>query len=322
MRVPDDHAGYLLAVRTGLAGGSYAPVEWRLVTELLAAHAGADTLPDAEATGLREPEATVFPEAGTAVFPEAGTAAPREAATTTLPAVETTAFREAETTALLPADTADGKGRRWNLVVGASTASGFLATRPALVLFDRAEVSCHRRRSIAAEEFHRVDVGDATGRLLCDRSRCACCGLATARARCRTAGYLWGLARASVDAAVHRMKHRHQFGRAIGDNQAITFRVAALAARLEALRPLGEAVADRLAGTAEPLRHASELLAACADLALTASAESLHLHGAAGLLSSDEAQRRYGTAQAFSVRHGTPSRLRLEPRDHGRGESR
>jgi alkylation response protein AidB-like acyl-CoA dehydrogenase len=274
MSVPDDHAVYLLSVRTGLAGGSYAPVERRLVAELLAAHTGEGV------------------------------------------------DRDAETTALLPADTADGKQRRWSLVVGASTASRFLATGPALVLFDRAEVSCDRRRSIAAEEFHVVDVGDATGRVLCERPDCACCGLATARARCRTAGYLWGLARASADAAVHRMKHRHQFGRAIGDNQAIAFRMAALAARLEAFGSLGEAVADRFADTAEPLRHVSELLAGCADLALAASAESLHLHGVAGLLSSDEAQRRYSTAQAFSVRHGTPSRLRLESRGHGRGESR
>ncbi|MEV0614745.1 acyl-CoA dehydrogenase family protein [Nonomuraea sp. NPDC050404] len=268
----DDGGAHSLAVRAGLAGGAYAPLEQSLAAGLLAAHG---LPPDAETT-----------------------------------------------VALLPADTADGKGRRWDLVAGATGAAQFLATGPALVIFDRSEVSCHSRRSIAREDFHRVEAADATGRVLCERPGCPSCDLATARARCRTAGYLWGIARASIDAAVLRTKHRRQFGRAIGDNQAIAFRIAALTARAEALGRLGEAVASRFAGADEPLRHTSELLAACADLAMEASAESLHLHGVEGLLASATAQDLYRTAHTFAVRHGSPSRLRLEPQPYGRSQAR
>ncbi|GAA3600991.1 hypothetical protein GCM10022419_101440 [Nonomuraea rosea] len=278
----DDEGAHRLAVRTGLACGAYAPLEQSLAAGLLAAHGLAS------AAGARPWTAEI----------EEG----------------------AETVALLPADAADGKGRRWDLVAGASGAARFLATGPALVLFDRAEVSCHSRRCIAREDFHRIDVADATGRVLCERAGCVSCDLATARARCRTAGYLWGIARASIDAAVHRTKYRRQFGRAVGDNQAIAFRIAALTARAEALRGLGEAVASRFADADEPLRHTSELLAACADLAMEASAESLHLHGAEGLLASATAQDHYRTAHTFAVRHGSPSRLRLEPQLYGRSE--
>ncbi|WP_052422922.1 acyl-CoA dehydrogenase family protein [Nonomuraea candida] len=300
----DDGDAYRLAVRAGLAGDAYATVERRLTAGLLAVHG----VPlDAQSTALLPADT-------------AANAANADAADTAASA------HDAAPDADPAGDNAGGKGRCWDFVVGAGAASWFLAPGPALVLFERAEVSCHRRRSLLREEHHVVDATGAAGRVLCDRPGCACCGLATARARCGTAGYLWGIARASVDAAVDRVKHRRQFGRAIGDNQAVAFRLAALAARLEAFARLGEAVAGRLPDTAEPLRHASELLAACADLALEASAESLHLHGADGLLVSERPEDLHRRALAFAVRHGSPSRLRIEPQAdgpaYGRGESR
>jgi alkylation response protein AidB-like acyl-CoA dehydrogenase len=121
-----------------------------------------------------------------------------------------------------------------------------------------------------------------------------------------------------VDAAVRHVKARIQFGRPIGSNQSVAFQLAALTARLTAMHALGEHVASRVdSGDVEAhaaagrLADASRLLAACAELAVEATTTALHLHGAFGLRSDQDAQRFYRKACAFSVRHGTATRLRL-----------
>jgi alkylation response protein AidB-like acyl-CoA dehydrogenase len=199
-------------------------------------------------------------------------------------------------------------------------AGWLLAVGSPLVLYGADEVTRQPLRSLSDEELYAVDVGPATGLVVCDEPDCPACALTLARLRSRAGAYLCGLAQGAVNAAVRRVKARVQFGRPIGSNQAVAFQLAALTARLTAMHALGEHVATRIeSGQAEaeahaeagPLGDASRLLAACAELAVEATTTALHLHGAFGLRSEQDAQRFYRKACAFSVRHGTATQLRL-----------
>ncbi len=209
------------------------------------------------------------------------------------------------TALLLPHLTLDGGGV-WYDVVGADDAVRLLAVGPPLILFDANEMTRRPQHSLAGE----LGAVEATyaGRALCARPECPACLAVPAVLRRSTAGYLLGLAEGAVNAAVHRARHRVQFGRPIGDNQGVAFPLAALSAQLTALRLLGE----RIAGTDGPEapRDASHLLAACAELAMDATATAVHLHGTAGLLDDSETQLYYRKAHSFAGRYGTPSRLR------------
>ncbi|MYW92500.1 hypothetical protein G3I59_18250 [Amycolatopsis rubida] len=198
--------------------------------------------------------------------------------------------------------------------VAVGPAEWLLAVGPQLVLYNKDDVTRRPLRSLLDdEELYAVDNGPATGLVVCDEAGCTACALTPARLRSRTAGYLCGLAQGAVDAAVRRVQDRVQFDRPIGSNQTVAFQLAALTARLAAVHALGEHVSARIeSGQAEadPAGEASRLLAASAELAVEASAAGLHLHGAFGLRSDQDAQRRYRKACAFSVRHGTAARLR------------
>jgi hypothetical protein len=205
--------------------------------------------------------------------------------------------------------------------VAVGQAPRLLAIGSGLVLYDADKVTSAPLRSLSDEEIHAVDVETATGFVVCARPACLACESVITRLRCRAGAYLCGLSRGAIDATVGRVKTRMQFGRPIGDNQAIAFQVAALTARLTAMNALGEhvaaqieasqAAADQAEAGAGPLQHASGLLAACAELAMDVTTAALHLHGAFGLLADQDAQRFYRQACAFSVRHGTPAQLRL-----------
>ena len=198
--------------------------------------------------------------------------------------------------------------------VAVGPAEWLLAVGPQLVLYNQDDVNRRPMRSLLDdEELYAVDNGPATGLVVCEKADCPACTLTLARLRGRTAGYLCGLAQGAVDAAVRRVQDRVQFDRPIGSNQTVAFQLAALTARLTAVHALGEHLSARIeSGPAEtdPVRETSRLLAASAELAVEATAAALHLHGAFGLRSDQDAQRFYRKACAFSVRHGTAARLR------------
>ncbi|WP_051385599.1 acyl-CoA dehydrogenase family protein [Actinokineospora inagensis] len=208
--------------------------------------------------------------------------------------------------------------------VAVGSAGWLLAVDSPLVLYSAGEVTRRPLRSLSDEELHAVDVGPATGLVVCDKPDCPACTLTLARLRSQAGAYLCGLTQGAIAAAVRRVQTRLQFGRPIGTNQAVAFTLAALTARLAAVHALGEHVATLIesdqadAGT-DPLGDASRLLAACAELAVEATTTALHLHGAFGLRSDQDAQRFYRRACAVSVRHGTPAQLRAagSPRREG-----
>jgi len=263
---------YRAAFHSGTTAGAYAAVESMIAAELLAGHGG-DEAGQALAGALD----------GTA---QAALLVARHSTTPTTTGPH-------------------------NQTVAVGRATRLLTVGSPLVLYDTDEVTCRPLRSLADEELYTVHVGTATGLVLCARPGCATCESAPARLRCRAAGYLCGVSKGAIDAAVQHVKTRVQFGRPIGHNQAVAFQLAALAARLKAMHALGEQIATQIGVGAEPLQHASWLLAACAELAVDAATTSLHLHGASGLLVGHDAQLYYRKACVFSVRHGTPAQLRL-----------
>jgi hypothetical protein len=105
------------------------------------------------------------------------------------------------------------------------------------------------------------------------------------RDRARRAAYLTGLSRGALDLAVGHARNRIVFGRPLGGHQAPAFRLAALAARIEAVRSL-----------AYQGDHPGYALRLARDLAIDTTSEALQLHGAAGLLDTSDAQLFYRCA--------------------------
>jgi alkylation response protein AidB-like acyl-CoA dehydrogenase len=95
-----------------------------------------------------------------------------------------------------------------------------------------------------------------------------------------TAAQLTGLGRAALDRTVAYAKQRVQFGRVIGEYQAVKHRAADALVGLEFARLLPFAAA--LAPEDESSVAASAALAACAEAAYQASRAALQLHGAIG----------------------------------------
>nr|WP_062331764.1 acyl-CoA dehydrogenase family protein [Herbidospora sakaeratensis] len=163
--------------------------------------------------------------------------------------------------------------------------------RSALVRAGHPSITTRRHEETGRGELYRVDF-DGT-------PVTAWAGpLDWAGAQVRQAAYLVGLAQAALDHAVDHAKTRRQFGRAIGANQALSFRLAEMSMRVDAARLL---VHDP--GTAA---HAAATLAETADLARTVTTRTMQIHGAAGMRSDDDAQLYYRRAAAESVRLPQP----------------
>ncbi|MCQ4206649.1 acyl-CoA dehydrogenase family protein [Streptomyces longispororuber] len=112
----------------------------------------------------------------------------------------------------------------------------------------------------------------------------------TDRIRSGQAAYLAGLSRGALDLATAHARRRTVFGKPLGAHQSPAFRLAALAARLEAVRSLIHCADE----PAHALRLAREL-------AVDTATETLQLHGASGLLDEDDAQLFYRRALTESA---------------------
>jgi alkylation response protein AidB-like acyl-CoA dehydrogenase len=138
---------------------------------------------------------------------------------------------------------------------------------------------------------------------------------ALARARVRHAAYLVGLCQGALDVTIKYTKEREQFGRAIASFQAISFRLAALAARIDAARHLagrGAWLGDGNGDLRELRRIAAEALAMAGELARDVTAESMQMHGSFGFSEEAEPQRYYRRAAVDALLLGTPVQLRDE----------
>ena len=105
-----------------------------------------------------------------------------------------------------------------------------------------------------------------------------------------------GLAQGAYERALDYAKKRIQFGKPIIENQAIRFKLAEMAMKIEAARSLlYNACSVKDAG--EPIAKAAR--------------ESLHIHGAYGLLRENHIERFYRDQRLLHIGEGTSEIMKL-----------
>lgn len=122
------------------------------------------------------------------------------------------------------------------------------------------------------------------------------------RARVRQAAYLVGLAAGAVDEAVAYARTRRQFGRAIVEFQAVALRLASLLGLLDAARISVRHAAQLQDGKSDARLAATQALALATELALDATREAMHVHGAYGMTEAAPVSRFYRRAAVEAAR--------------------
>jgi butyryl-CoA dehydrogenase len=124
-------------------------------------------------------------------------------------------------------------------------------------------------------------------------------------ARLHTAARSIGLARAGLEDAIAYAKTRVQFGRPIGDFQAIRFKIAEMAARIEASRALMyQAAADADAGRSVDHQAAMAKYLA-SEMSEHVTSEALQIHGGAGYTTDFAVERHWRDARLTKIFEGT-----------------
>ncbi|MEU1810569.1 acyl-CoA dehydrogenase family protein [Micromonospora aurantiaca (nom. illeg.)] len=178
---------------------------------------------------------------------------------------------------------------------------------------DQPGVRLRHRTALGHEELFAVTFDRAAvepGGVLCEAGSPTHAALVE-RLRLRQCGYLLGLSAQAFDLTLTRAKTRRQFGQPIAAFQHVSFRLAALAARLHAARVLVRArAAEHDAGRLpEPARGAA-VLALVAQVARDVTAEGVQLHGAHGMTRAAAIGRFYHRAAAETVVLGGPHAMR------------
>lgn len=114
-----------------------------------------------------------------------------------------------------------------------------------------------------------------------------------------------GMARAAFEAALAYAKERKTFGKAIAEHQAIGFRLAEMASRIEAARALTlHAAALRDAGR-KALKHAAMAKLVASDMAEQVVSDALQIHGGYGYLKDFAVERIYRDVRVTRIYEGT-----------------
>jgi alkylation response protein AidB-like acyl-CoA dehydrogenase len=114
-----------------------------------------------------------------------------------------------------------------------------------------------------------------------------------------------GIARACLEASVKYAKERRQFGKPIGDFQAIQWKLAEMAAAIDAARLLAwRAARLRDAGAPHTLEAAMAKLTA-ARMANDAAIQAVQIHGGAGYTAEFPVERYFRDAKITEIYEGT-----------------
>ncbi|MFN2384071.1 MAG: acyl-CoA dehydrogenase family protein, partial [Gemmatimonadota bacterium] len=114
-----------------------------------------------------------------------------------------------------------------------------------------------------------------------------------------------GLAVGAYEASLRHALEREQFGRPIGEFQAVSFILADMALRIEAGRHLTWQAA-RLRDAGRPFaREAAMAKLFCSELAMWATTQAVQIHGAAGYTSRHPVERMMRDAKICEIGEGT-----------------
>ena len=124
-------------------------------------------------------------------------------------------------------------------------------------------------------------------------------------ARIHTAARAIGLARGALEDSIGYARQRVQFGRPIGDFQAIRFKIADMATQVEAARALLHRVCAEVdAGQRNAVRAAMVKLHAT-EMAERVTSEGIQIHGGAGYTTDFAVERHWRDARLTKIFEGT-----------------
>ena len=130
-----------------------------------------------------------------------------------------------------------------------------------------------------------------------------------------------GIAQGAYDAAVAYSKERIQFGKPIGFQQAISFKIADMATKLRCARFLVYSAAE-LKEHHEPYGMESAMAKMYAsDIALEVTNDALQIHGGAGFMKGMEVERAYRDAKITTIYEGTNEIQRVVIASHILGKA-
>ena len=141
-------------------------------------------------------------------------------------------------------------------------------------------------------------------------------------ARAHTAARAIGLARGALEDALVYAKERVQFGHAIGEFQAIRFKLAQMATEIEAARQLLYAVC-RMIDTGERCdKEAAMAKLFATEMAERVASEALQIFGGAGYTTLHAVERYWRDARLTKIFEGTSEMQKRIISDHLLGKSR
>lgn len=124
-------------------------------------------------------------------------------------------------------------------------------------------------------------------------------------ARAHTAARSIGLARGALEDSIRYVHEREQFGRPIGHFQAIRFKIADMAAQIEAARQLMYYVATEIDSGRRCDKESSMVKLFAAEMAERVTSEGLQIHGGAGYTTDFAAERYWRDARLTKIFEGT-----------------
>jgi alkylation response protein AidB-like acyl-CoA dehydrogenase len=124
-------------------------------------------------------------------------------------------------------------------------------------------------------------------------------------ARVHTAARAVGLARAAVEDCIGYLQERRQFEHPIGDFQAVRFRLATMAARVDQARAFYQHVAHLL-DLGQPCERETAMVKLLAtEMAAEVTGDGIQLHGGNGYTTEHQVERHWRDARLTTIFEGT-----------------
>lgn len=123
--------------------------------------------------------------------------------------------------------------------------------------------------------------------------------------RAHTAARSIGLARGGLEDAIEYAKQRVQFGQPISDFQAIRFKIASMAADIEASRQLMYFVCNEIDSGRRCDMEASMVKLVASEMSERVTSEALQIHGGAGYTKLHAVERHWRDARLTKIFEGT-----------------
>ena len=130
-----------------------------------------------------------------------------------------------------------------------------------------------------------------------------------------------GIAQGAYDAAVAYSKERIQFGKPIGFQQAISFKIADMATKLRCARFLVYSAAELKEAHAPYGMESAMAKMYASDIALEVTNDALQIHGGAGFMKGMEVERAYRDAKISTIYEGTNEIQRVVIASHILGKA-